>query len=118
MPYLHPKNTPFALMFIVRSHTASSVDTASSSSAVHDAGVVEQDVQRAELALGRGDHALAVLRTRDVGLHGDRAAACGPRPRRPCRCAAASSMSTATIARAFRRPTAAPIRGRCRCRRR
>src|SRR5206468_265142 len=31
MPYLHPKKTPLALMFIVRSHTDSSVDTASSS---------------------------------------------------------------------------------------
>ncbi len=31
MPYLHPKNTPLALMFIVRSQTFSSVEIASSS---------------------------------------------------------------------------------------
>jgi len=31
MPYLQPRNTPFALMSSVWSHTASSVETASSS---------------------------------------------------------------------------------------
>ena len=43
--------------------------------AVHDAGVVEQDVQLAEFPLGRRDHALGVCGPGDVGVDVDGAPA-------------------------------------------
>ena len=42
---------------------------------MHDAGIVEDDVQPPELLFGSGDHGVTVARLRDVGRDRDAAAA-------------------------------------------
>ena len=64
MPYLQPRNTPLALMSMVRSQTSSSVRDRVVVLRVHDAGVVEEHVQLAE----RLARARATMRSQSRGL--------------------------------------------------
>ena len=99
MPYLQPRNTPFALMFIVRSQTSSSVDTASSSRLSMMPALLNSTFRWPNVCFGRRDHPLAVLgaRRRRPCTDTARPPAGLDRPR-PCRCPALSSTSTATTA--------------------
>ena len=73
-PYFMPKNTPFRLtacswsqqfsrLFVERRHLTA------------EAGIVDEDVQPAELLLGGSDHLSNVVFNGDIGMNGNRRSA-------------------------------------------